>query len=330
MSRLAAISKVVQASQDTPPLISSPTTSSELVACAASCSSSQVPGASEARGERAGLGRACFARSLSFRDATTPWNCRQLRRRLSPCSYAALGTWYAHDNTSTSKQNSSGILWGNIDDTRAFIWSPFSPMDKLVTASVLAKKSPSDVRPTRRMLSKYEVVYSHPQPPCYCLLRALCVAFPSRLRERGGTWMIKEHLLTVSCKLQLSRFSLPSLFFLFLLFQGCSRIFFTFCFLRTTHMYRKNENNLQFFIFRAQIECCVLCAVFPQQANRSQRATVDSGACRGRDVLPEAITCVHSCMHSPMVPRPEFFYVCIALSSCDRSGLLFRRARSGW
>ena len=78
LSRLAAISKVVQASQDTPPLTSSPTTSSELVACAASCSSSQVPGASEARGERAGLGsyetdcvrRACYDRSLSLRNAT--------------------------------------------------------------------------------------------------------------------------------------------------------------------------------------------------------------------------------------------------------------------
>lgn len=59
LSRLAAISNVVQVSQDTPPLTSSPTTSSELVAPAASCSSSQVPGAKRERGrtgERVDLG----------------------------------------------------------------------------------------------------------------------------------------------------------------------------------------------------------------------------------------------------------------------------------
>ena len=201
-SRLSAISKSVQTPQDTPPLVSSPMTSSELVACAAPSSSSQVPVvASEARRRACGLaGRACFARSLSLRNAT-PWDGRHLQQQYYYCSRGPFLSLFVpsqftlvptNDNTSTSEQNSSSCSLGEHRHTIHYyqvctcvcfhLGPSLSPMDKVVTASVLAQKSPSDVRPTIRMLSEYEVAHSHPAAVVFvlCAVRYCCV-FASRV-----------------------------------------------------------------------------------------------------------------------------------------------------
>lgn len=130
---------------------------------------------------------------------------------------------------------------------------------------------------------------------------------------------MNEERAFVDSLVQASTFSFLSSFFVlsFSAFPGLFAHFFH-VFVFKNHAYvpkkrKQTEISFSFFARKMSVLCC-----FPT-TGIGHSATADSGACRGRDVLPEPITCVHSPMHSHMAPRPAFSIIIFiaALSSCD-------------